>query len=398
MQAWKCATCRQSVKASFQYCPGCGGHWSKVADAYEASAPWPRQGGAWWRGNSPRGRAHGAHGQWPSPARRRGKGNQGKASEGKPKSGKGPPATEDGRALPPPPAPQPVATPRDVAGATSMGPASGEAQTLQAILGALGRVRDELPPSVKELIDAHATEDTRAEGKNLHRLVSVQTTSKKELLQIQAARRDYMRQWSQFITRLCDSWTDHLKEKDKVLQSFEEKEQQWEKQLAEATAALAKLTVGRAPTHLKEKDKVLQSFEEKEQQWEKQLAEATAALAKLTVGRAPTDAISIGSDDIEEQEEAVNDAIQQEVAQQQFRQATKEREDQITVTLEAAKQAAQAEAALVQTDRERSPRRKSQRGEAGTDGKSGKESQPSLVGGAKATAVQPPPQGAPRVA
>ena len=361
MQAWKCATCRQSVKASFQYCPGCGGHWSKVADAYEAqeaSAPWPRQGGAWWRGNSPRGRANGANGQWPSPARRRGKGNQGKASEGKPKSGKGPPATEDGRALPPPPAPQPVAAPRDVAGATSLGPASGEAQTLQAILGALGRVRDELPPSVKELIDAHATEDTRAEGKNLHRLVSVQTTSKKELLQIQAARRDYMRQWSQFITRLCDSWTDHLKEKDKVLQSFEEKEQQWEKQLAEATAALA----------------------------------------KLTVGRAPTDAISIGSDDMEEQEEAVNDAIQQEAAQQQFRQATKEREDQITVTLEAAKQAAQAEAALVQTDRERSPRRKSQRGEAGTDGKSGKESQPSLVGGAKATAVQPPPQGAPRVA
>ena len=54
---------------------------------------------------------------------------------------------------------------------------------LQSLLGALGRVREDLPVAIWEIKNVHANEDHRAAGKNLDRLVSTQTSAKHELQQ-----------------------------------------------------------------------------------------------------------------------------------------------------------------------------------------------------------------------
>ncbi|CAE7501382.1 unnamed protein product [Symbiodinium sp. KB8] len=212
-----------------------------------------------------------------------------------------------------------VMMPKETPQASTSSVPSGEAVALQALIGALSKSREDLPPAVRELLDTHAGGDPTTESKTLHRLVSSQTAAKKELRKVQTLRKEYLASWSDFLGKLAKTWAGHLEEKDRILQSYDVAEQGWEQKLSEASAALSKLTAS---------------------------------------GR-PSDTISVGSEDMDDAEEMVNAEIQRAEEQQKMREEMAAKEAAITKGLEAANQAAAASAATaMQSERERSPRRR----------------------------------------
>ena len=233
---WWCGACRRSVKMSANFCPSCGQNW-QTADrhvpytATEPSTPWggwkqhPKS--PWERQPSPRQRGKGSN-----PERQHGKGGK----KGKHKTTKGA-APEKGAAeaapqvptltsLPKPPSMAVTPTPATAA-PTPAGPSSTE-NTLQQILQALNRSRDELPQAVRDILDTQVQEDTKAQAKSLHRLVAAQG-------------QDYVRECAAYVTSICELWKAQLEEKGKAMAAFLDAEAQWEQQYIETSQTIAKI-------------------------------------------------------------------------------------------------------------------------------------------------------------
>ena len=346
-EPWVCAQCNIKVKASANYCGQCGQGWT-YASAAPAATPWKQWGPNRWSGqDSPRGRPSweegkggkqqpGPKGKSPrrrpqgkgdwSPRRRPNKGQQQETGKGAPQ-----PAANKGKgagavtaptvaALPTAPVPAAISQPSVPAGAT--GSASPEATLLQTVLGAMAQSREELPPALRDLLDAQASEKFRNNKKAMHKLVATQSTARLELEQVRSARRDFLGQWSAYTGALCSMWEKQLQEKQTALQQFDEAEQQWMGQLHDATKDLAKMT--------------------------------TEGLVDVqNVG-------SSSEDDMETSELIVDEELQRAKQRKDLQEQVSASEAQITQTLQAARQAAleQANIYAARDERERSPRRR----------------------------------------
>ena len=265
-----------------------------------------------------------------SPRRRPGKdgkdGGKGQPKGQAPKTTPAPSAPST-TSLPEPPTPAPPAVPKEPTTAQSSG--SGADSTLQTLLAALSQNRDDLPQNVRDMIDTHAAADHKAHAKSMHRLVALQSSARRELAATRASRQDYIKEWCGYVEGLCKLWEQHVEEKALTLSKFEEAEQQWERQLNEATQQLASLAV-EAP------------------------AEGSEA---------------IDVDAMDEQEAMVDEAARQEVKQQMVLQKMKETEQRVSEGLREACQSAAQQAAELMGDRERSPRRRSGIGATANKGK-----------------------------
>ena len=326
--AWQCQTCRQTVRGTFAYCPGCGQHWS-TNPSYSGkpqSSPWPQKRNAAWsqqepwnwqdnRGLSPRRR--------PKSPRKRGP--AGKAGgKGDPKGAKGPPSatgvgdtTAAPRELPAAPVPAIPPPPREVASSSTT---AASEQLLQQIMGALSRSREELPPQLRALLDEHTGEDHKSAGKVMHRLVSAQTTARRELDQVRAARRDFLAQWTKYTTKLCHTWQQQMTEKTRAMQEFDDTEEKWSQQLQGTSRELSKLN------------------------GEVQQVDGS------------------DSEDMDAVDTVIEEELQKDDQRRQFQEQMAAREAEITKTLLAACQAAKEQEAYLQErpDRERSPRRRTE--------------------------------------
>ena len=282
----------------------------------------------------------------PVSPRRRGKGNEAKNGPKQQSKGSGkeqaPPApvvpTLDG--LPKPPSAQNMALP---AAASSSGGGQGASSvtesTLQALLQALSKNRDDLPPAVREMVDSQMVEESKQQAKSLHRLVAAQGAAKRQLATTKAARQDYMREWSAYVGGILDLW---------------------QKQLAEKTTAI-------------------EAFMAAEQQWESQLQETSQMIAKVAADADNVEAIDV--DAMEEEEERANEHARMDAQRQAALDTMRLAESKITESLqEAAKTVEQQAAELIKPERERSPRRKQPRppepgkvgqGKDGKDGNAG---------------------------
>ena len=337
------------MKATSHFCGQCGAAWSYATPV--SRQPWghqdwqqpasPRRRGGWDQsGKGGKGKAK------PVSPRRRGKGNEAKNGPKQQSKGSGkeqaPPApvvpTLDG--LPKPPSAQNMALP---AAASSSGGGQGASSatesTLQALLQALSKNRDDLPPAVREMVDSQMVEESKQQAKSLHRLVAAQGAAKRQLATTKAARQDYMREWSAYVGGILGLW---------------------QKQLAEKTTAI-------------------EAFMAAEQQWESQLQETSQMIAKVAADADNVEAIDV--DAMEEEEERANEHARMDAQRQAALDTMRLAESKIIESLqEAAKTVEQQAAELIKPERERSPRRKQPRppepgkvgqGKDGKDGNAG---------------------------
>ena len=320
------------MKASSHYCGQCGAGWSYAASSIQP--PWQANWSAedWRQSASPRRKQNwewtdgpkGGKGRGGGRSPRRKPGKEGKGKQGKDGKGSGPaaPAIEPAPAVPslqalakPPVAnmPPPPAMP----GTPST--SSGTEGTLQQILLALNRNRDDLPQPVRDILDSQIQEDTKAQAKSLHRLVAAQGAARRQLAATRAARQDFVREWAGYVSGLCEMW---------------------KKQQEEKSQALAK-------------------FLEAEAQWEQQLAETTAQIAKAATDPDGTEMIDLEEEAMDEEETKISELAQAEVQRQMLVDNMKEADRKIADSLQAAVDSAQRDALeLGRPDRERSPRRR----------------------------------------
>eukprot|EP00439_Symbiodinium_sp_Y106_P076334 s317_g15.t1 len=278
--------------------------------AWSQQEPWNWQDN---RGLSPRRR--------PKSPRKRGP--AGKAG-GKGEGAKGPPSatgvgdtTAAPRELPAAPVPAIPPPPREVASSSTT---AASEQLLQQIMGALSRSREELPPQLRALLDEHTGEDHKSAGKVMHRLVSAQTTARRELDQVRAARRDFLAQWTKYTTKLCHTWQQQMTEKTRAMQEFDDTEEKWSQQLQGTSRELSKLN------------------------GEVQQVDGS------------------DSEDMDAVDTVIEEELQKDDQRRQFQEQMAAREAEITKTLLAACQAAKEQEAYLQErpDRERSPRRRTE--------------------------------------
>ena len=326
-EPWYCQTCQIKVRAASNFCGQCGQGWSYTPT--HPAQPWQAWDSSGWEAPpSPRGRKGGAKqqpwGKAKSPRRRLGKDGKGDGKQtpkgvGKPKDG--PPTAPTTAMLPTPPQRGPPSAP---SGAATAPVAVSSADTaLQQLVAALNKNRDDLPQGVRELLDTQAAEDTKNHAKSLHKLVATQSAARRQLKQTRTNRQDYIREWASYVGSVCQMWQQQLEEKDKILATFADSEAQWEAQLSEATRQIARL-------------------------------------ASEPGSHGPIDVDAMDDEDQDEQEAMVDEHAKQDAQRQQAVETMKAAEAKITASLlEANAAVAQQAAVLAKADRERSPRRKS---------------------------------------
>ncbi|CAE7940579.1 unnamed protein product [Symbiodinium sp. KB8] len=250
---------------------------------------------------------------------------EGKGKQGKDGKGPGPPTPSVAvaptvptlQALPKPPTATLPASPASTTGTPSA--SSGTEGTLQQILLALNRSRDDLPPAVRDILDSQIQEDSKAQAKSLHRLVAAQGAARRQLAATRAARQDFVREWASYVSGLCEMWK----------------------------------------TQQEEKGQALAKFLETEAQWEQQLAETTAQIAKAATDPDGTEMIDLETDAMDEEDTKISELAQAEVQRQALVEKMRAADQKIADSLQAAAESAQKDALeLGRPDRERSPRRR----------------------------------------
>ena len=176
--------------------------------------------------------------------------------------------------------------------------------------------KESLSPELQELLAHHKKEDTAIAAKSLHRAVSAQAAARRELTKVRNSRAQYSMAWAAYIEQVTATVQAQVTQHAEVMSGFAEKEAQWEQSLADATSELSKL--------------------------------ATEGVVELV--------------DSEAEDAMVDAAIaaEQEVAQAQARQ--QERNNALLQGLRVAQ--GQANAAMEETARERTPRRGKKEDEA----------------------------------
>ena len=146
------------------------------------------------------------------------------------------------------------------------------------------------------------------------------------------------------------------------------------------------------PAQQEEKSQALAKFLETEAQWEQQLAETTAQIAKAATDPDGTEMIDLETDAMDEEETKISELAQAEVQRQALVEKMKEADRKIVDSLQAAAESAQKDALeLGRPDRERSPRRrvaeppakeKAEKPEKPEGANAGQKQQPTPAGGA----------------
>ena len=321
MPPWQCKSCNTHCKASAEFCASCGSHWSQKPYA-----------GSWARPQS-QGRAYspGRYHQSPRPRRRgRGKGDQPKGRGEQPRGGKGkqaetPPEAPVVKApsleqLPAPPAAAATSAPKAAGGPSTAASSTPEKQQLDALLKILRTTKTPLPSEAQQMMEQLQQNQSQQEAKNMHRAVSQQSTAKKELERVRAARSLFLQQWAQYISGLADLLQQQMEEQEETLASFDQKEAQWQEALAKSSAELKQLTD--CPTL------DVQEVQESEDEMEVQAAE-----------------------------EMVDKAIAEEQQMKARREEQRQQSKQLQATLETMKQQAQHRAEEAKRDGSRTPRR-----------------------------------------
>ena len=324
-EPWFCEACRIKVRANANYCSQCGRGWTYAPPA--SSQPWNAwQPGGWQAPASPR-RRQWDHDQQPpkgqrpkgghSPRRRRqgkaGKGDEGGQAKAAGKGSEVPRVPQISNAPAPPSKPVPAVP----AGASSAGASGTTDPALQQLLSALNKSRDDLPQSVRELLDSQVAEDSKVQAKTLHKLVAAQSQARRQLAATKAMRQDYTREWANYVSGLCTMWQEQLAEKARVFASFLEAEGQWEQQLLATSQQLARSAAD------------------------------------------PDQQEPIDVDSMEEEEAQIDELARLDTQRQIAVDSMLQAEAKITASLQEAQEAVKQQAeAMVKTDRERSPRRR----------------------------------------
>ena len=209
--SWQCV-CKQWVKGSMEFCGACGAHWSVSCHGsgyaqYTATAskpPWRHteqwsSAASWKRPKSPRRR---------KPSLPRAPGGQ----QDRTASGSAPLTSQ----LPKAPVPKPGTAPKQVL-ATAPVAESQDKKVLDQLLDQLRSSREELPASIKDIVDRHGKESHAQATKNLHKAVSSQAQAKREISSLQAARQDYLASWQEYVQQLAEIWETQVAERDRVL-------------------------------------------------------------------------------------------------------------------------------------------------------------------------------------
>ena len=278
MAPWQCQQCNAHCKASAEYCAMCGSHWS-----YKPYA------GQWQRAPN-RPKSPGRYTQSPRPRRRgRGKGDQAKGKDEQAKGGKGlqqEPATiaTSSKAptlegLPQPPKAAAVSAPKNALAQAASSTTPAEKQ-LDALVKALRSSKGQIPQEAQQMLDQLQQTQTQQEAKSMHRAVSQQSTAKKEIEKIKTARALYLQHWSQYIQGLADLLQQQMEEQEAVLTTFDDKEAQWQEALGKASTELQQLTKHGAPQEISDTEADMEAAEEQvdraiaEEQQEEQRREA----------------------------------------------------------------------------------------------------------------------------
>ena len=247
--AW-CDKCQTHRSNRLLYCGQCGSHLEMYAQA-DSQPPWK----SWQPHTSPRRRwqedwGHDNRTQSPrrrsSPRRTNKDGGGGKQRSGKgqqPASardkGKGAgerkkaPSIED---LPTAPMLDNIPKPPV---ATKVEASDDKPSNTSALLAQLMASRESLPPDIQALVDKEVEQDAKASTKQLHRLVSLQGTARRELQSIYKMRDSFLLEWSSYICQLCTLVEKQLADKASTLQELDRAEEAWQTQLAQTTSSLA---------------------------------------------------------------------------------------------------------------------------------------------------------------
>ena len=242
---WRCNQCAIANRATAEYCPSCGQHWTKVVDRQRTDPPWTSYSNwqAEARPKSPRR---------PSPRRRGAKGKAGKDGKGNeaPAKGSRPTGSEAPTApataqLPKPPKAKVTALPKEPA--ASSAPVTEERRVLDALLGHLA-AQDSLPESVRSLV-VQATQTTaKTEAKALHKLVAQRQEALSSLERIKHERAAYEQGWATYTQSLLDILAQQFTDRTENLRKMDEAQSQWAAKLAETAKALKQATKDKSET------------------------------------------------------------------------------------------------------------------------------------------------------
>ena len=270
---WKCKACKQQCRLSAVFCSSCGGHWQQMQEVPYHPAPtwaptpqpWHGQGG--WE--SPRQRT--PH----SPRRRQGKsqpsGGKGQKGKHQTEPGKGQTKSrlpeeepEKWPALPSlaavPAAPK-AALPTKSAPAAPPVAANPDSQRLIADLLSL-IPQEQLTPELQRRAGQVSVDETKKQGKLMHKMVSEQTQAKKELETLRANRAAFSSAWETYVLQLLEMWKQQGEERMAALDTFAEKEAELTIRLTNVTQQLAQAASETEAKDPKEPKEVKESDEE----------------------------------------------------------------------------------------------------------------------------------------
>ena len=108
----------------------------------------------------------------------------------------------------------------------------------------LGTMKETLPPETLELYEKFQLTSAQDNSKELHKAVTLQSTSRKQLIHIRTTRLGYLAAWQEYLVSLTDIVKQQVEEQDKQLLAFDEAEVEWSQALERASADLARLANG----------------------------------------------------------------------------------------------------------------------------------------------------------
>ena len=224
---WRCRTCWQLAKAKAQYCPTCGGWWETVIDRnyqhqernQDASWSWQQ-----WKAPSSSNRSTRS-----SSARRRTKG-KGKSKE-QPKEQQVSPFAVQAQ-VPQAPTPFPALPSAYTASTMQETPMAQSGQSNADLIGAVRRAFPEvgsMPMELKEHIERQESQTSRQITQDLHKATASLGRAQKSLRELEESRDRHRQQWMAHLTESLDNWK-------KQMTSFDEQQEQYGTQIAQAKA------------------------------------------------------------------------------------------------------------------------------------------------------------------
>ena len=169
-----------------------------------------------------------------------------KHAEGDPSKGKG---TGKGKYLAPQMGslPQPLVKPTIGVPKTLTGPSASSSNADKDLIGELLAHlgdKEDVPPALREKVNAYKEDHARAEGKLMHRQVHKQTEARTSLQKLARDRQVFLDSWAEYISGVAQMFKEQVESMQETLSQFNQAEESWTQQLQEATVSLAKHSCG----------------------------------------------------------------------------------------------------------------------------------------------------------